>query len=334
MTQTTFPGTTDRRIDALLALLTDNAIIVISGAKIAREIGVTRLTVWRWIEKLRALGVRVKGHPRTGYQIEEVPDILTPTLLHRRLHPGSLGKRLYHFFKIDSTNSVAMALGEHGESHGTVVIAEEQTAGRGRAGHTWHSEKTNGIYMTVLLRPTISPQQAPLITLLAGLAVRDAIQEQTGLTPDLRWPNDLLFGRKKFCGILTEMNAEQDQIHFVAVGIGINVNHDHIPKELCKIATSLRIETKRAQSRIEIVARLLWHLDSYYNRFVTEGPEAIVTRFSEVSSFARGKRVRIETATETYTGTTAGLEPSGLLRVKREDGRTLPVIAGTLSEAD
>jgi BirA family biotin operon repressor/biotin-[acetyl-CoA-carboxylase] ligase len=227
-----------------------------------------------------------------------------------------------------------MALGEHGESHGTVVIAEEQTAGRGRAGHTWHSEKTNGIYMTVLLRPTISPQQAPLITLLAGLAVRDAIQEQTGLTPDLRWPNDLLFGRKKFCGILTEMNAEQDQIHFVAVGIGINVNHDHIPKELCKIATSLRIETKRAQSRIEIVARLLWHLDSYYNRFVTEGPEAIVTRFSEVSSFARGKRVRIETATETYTGTTAGLEPSGLLRVKREDGRTLPVIAGTLSEAD
>jgi BirA family biotin operon repressor/biotin-[acetyl-CoA-carboxylase] ligase len=334
MTQTTFPGTTDRRIDALLALLTDNAIIVISGAKIAREIGVTRLTVWRWIEKLRALGVRVKGHPRTGYQIEEVPDILTPTLLHRRRHPGSLGKRLYHFFKIDSTNSVAMALGEHGESHGTVVIAEEQTAGRGRAGHTWHSEKTNGIYMTVLLRPTISPQQAPLITLLAGLAVRDAIQEQTGLTPDLRWPNDLLFGRKKFCGILTEMNAEQDQIHFVAVGIGINVNHDHIPKELCKIATSLRIETKRAQSRIEIVARLLWHLDSYYNRFVTEGPEAIVTRFSEVSSFARGKRVRIETATETYTGTTAGLEPSGLLRVKREDGRTLPVIAGTLSEAD
>jgi BirA family biotin operon repressor/biotin-[acetyl-CoA-carboxylase] ligase len=334
MTQTTFPGTTDRRIDALLALLTDNAIIVISGAKIAREIGVTRLTVWRWIEKLRALGVRVKGHPRTGYQIEEVPDILTPTLLHRRLHPGWLGKRLYHFFKIDSTNSVAMALGEHGESHGTVVIAEEQTAGRGRAGHTWHSEKTNGIYMTVLLRPTISPQQAPLITLLAGLAVRDAIQEQTGLTPDLRWPNDLLFGRKKFCGILTEMNAEQDQIHFVAVGIGINVNHDHIPKELCKIATSLRIETKRAQSRIEIVARLLWHLDSYYNRFVTEGPEAIVTRFSEVSSFARGKRVRIETATETYTGTTAGLEPSGLLRVKREDGRTLPVIAGTLSEAD
>jgi BirA family transcriptional regulator, biotin operon repressor / biotin---[acetyl-CoA-carboxylase] ligase len=334
MSHSAFPGTTDRRIDALLALLADNAMIVISGAKIAREIGVTRATVWRWIEKLRALGVEVKGHPRTGYQIEKVPDLLTPKLLHRRLQSGALGKRIYHFFKIDSTNSVAMTLGERDEPHGTVVFAEEQTAGRGRAGHTWHSEKSNGIYMTVLLRPQISPQQAPLITLVAGLAVREAIIEQTGLTPDLRWPNDLLFGRKKFCGILTEMNAEQDRIHFVVVGIGINVNHERIPDELSKIATSLRIETRHAQSRVEIVARLLRHLDSYYNRFLAEGPEAIVARFSEVSSFARGKRVRIEAATETYTGTTEGLEPGGLLRVRRDDGRVLPVISGTLSEAN
>ncbi len=334
MTKASIPGTTDRRIDALLALLADNTMIVISGAKIAREIGVTRGTVWNWIVKLRALGVRVKGHTGTGYQIEKVPDILAPKLLHRRMHPGPLGKRIFHFFKIDSTNSVAMALGEQGEPHGTVVIAEEQTAGRGRAGHTWHSEKTNGIYMTVLLRPPIPPQQAPLITLTAGLAVRDAILEQTGLTPDLRWPNDLLFGRKKFCGILTEMNAEPDRIHYVAVGIGINVNHERIPDELSKIATSLRIETGHAQSRVEIVARLLRHLDSYYNRFLSEGPEAIVARFSEVSSYAKGKRVRIESPSETYTGTTEGLEPGGLLRVRRDDGRILPVIAGTLSEAD
>jgi len=118
------------------------------------------------------------------------------------------------------------------------------------------------------------------------------------------------------------------------VGIGINVNHERIPEALSEIATSLRIETGRAHSRVEIVARLLRHLDSYYNRFLTGGPEAIVKRFTEVSSFARGKRVRIESATETYTGTTEGLEASGLLRVRREDGRVLPVIAGTLSEAD
>jgi BirA family biotin operon repressor/biotin-[acetyl-CoA-carboxylase] ligase len=188
--------------------------------------------------------------------------------------------------------------------------------------------------MTALLRPPISPQHAPLITLVAGLAVRDAILEQTGITPDLRWPNDLLFGRKKFCGILTEMNAEQDQIHFVAVGIGINVNHERVPADLSEIATSLRLETGRVHSRVEIVARLLRHMDSYYNRFLTDGPAAIVSRFSDVSSYAKGKRVRIVTTTETYTGTTAGLEPGGLLRVRRDDGQTLPVIAGTLSEAE
>jgi len=134
MTQPTPTGTTDRRIDALLALLTDNAMIVISGSKIAREIGVTRFTVWRWIEKLRGLGVRVKGHPRSGYQIEKVPDVLVPKLLRKRLHQSPIGKRIHHFFKTDSTNSVAMRLGEQGEAHGTLVIAEEQTAGRGRGG--------------------------------------------------------------------------------------------------------------------------------------------------------------------------------------------------------
>jgi BirA family biotin operon repressor/biotin-[acetyl-CoA-carboxylase] ligase len=334
MTRTTLSETTDRRIDALLALLTDNAMIVISGAKIAREIGVTRVTVWRWIEILRALGVRVKGHPHSGYQIEKVPDVLVPKLLRKRLPQGPIGKRIHHFFKTDSTNSVAMRLGEQGEPHGALVIAEEQTAGRGRGGHTWHSEKTNGIYMTVLLRPPIPPHHAPLITMVAGLAVRDAILEQTGLAPDLRWPNDVLFGRKKFCGILTEMNAEQDRIHFVAIGIGINVNHVQVPEELAAIATSLRIETGRNHSRVEIVARLLRHLDSYYNRFMGEGAEPIVARFSEVSSYACGKRVRIATMTGTYTGTTDGLDPVGLLRVKRDDGRTLSVISGTLTEAD
>src|ERR1039458_1530759 len=145
MKQPTLPGATDRRIDALLPLLADNAMIVISGAKIAREIGVTRSTVWRWIEKLRALGLRVKGHPRSGYQIERVPDILAPRILRKRLLPGPFGKRIHHFFKTDSTNAVAMTLGEQGEPHGTIVIAEEQTAGRGRAGHTRQPEKNNGI---------------------------------------------------------------------------------------------------------------------------------------------------------------------------------------------
>ena len=333
MAAATIPGSTDKRIDALLTLLADNAMIVISGTKIAREIGVARSTVWKWTQKLRALGVRVKGHPRTGYSIERVPDVLAPELLRRRLRDTPFSKRIHHFFKIDSTNDVALRLGHAGEPHGAVVIAEEQTAGRGRAGRAWHSEKSSGIYMTVLLRPKISPVHAPLVTLLAGLAVRDAVLEQTGLEADLRWPNDLLLRGKKFSGILTEMHAEPDRVHFVIVGIGINVNHTRMPDELAAIATSLRIEAGGSHSRVELVAKLLRHLDSYYNRFLNEGPEPILARIAEVSSYARGKRVRITTASESYTGTTAGLEPSGLLRVRRDDGRTEVVLSGDVAEA-
>jgi BirA family transcriptional regulator, biotin operon repressor / biotin---[acetyl-CoA-carboxylase] ligase len=327
------PGTTDRRIDALLSLLADNPMIVISGQKIARQIGVSRSAVWRWSQRLRALGVQVKGHARTGYRIERVPDVLSPTLLRRRLRESVFSKRIYHFFKTGSTNEVAFDLGHAGEPHGAVVLAEEQTAGRGRAGRRWHSEKTSGIYLTVLLRPPISPMLAPLLTLVAGLAVRDAILEEIELAPDLRWPNDLLLAGKKFCGILTEMHAEPDRIHFVVVGIGMDVNHAAMPAELAGGATSLRMVTGKTHSRLEIVVRLLRHLETYYNRFLAEGPPPILARFTEVSGYARGRRVRISTAAESYAGTTDGLEPNGLLRVRRDDGRLEVVIAGDVSEA-
>jgi len=328
------PGTTDRRIDALLTLLAENSTIVISGAKIAKEIGVTRQQVWRWIEKLRALGVRVKGHPRSGYHIERMPDILVPQMLSHRLYGTPFARRIYHFFKIDSTNSVAMRLGESGEPHGTIVVAEEQTAGRGRAGRTWTSEKSAGIYCSILLRPPIPPAHAPLLTLVAGLAARDAAAEDLDTLPDIRWPNDLLVGGRKVCGILTEMHAEPDRIHYAVIGIGMNVNQSKMPEELSDIATSLRIETGKIHSRLELLIRLLRSVDRYYNQFLADGAAPIVRRFAEVSSYFKGKRVRITTSTETFTGTTAGLEPSGVLRVARDDGREIvPVLSGDVAEA-
>lgn len=326
-------GATDRRIDALLALLAENPMIVISGARIAREIGVTRSTVWRWVEALRGLGVKVRAHKGAGYRIERVPDVLVPKLLRRRLRGTPFARRILHYFCVGSTNDVAMQLGHAGEPHGTLVVAEEQTAGRGRVGRKWHSEKTSGIYMTVLLRPAIPPAQAPLLTLLAGLAVREAVAEQTGLAPDLRWPNDVLLDGKKLGGILTEMNAEPDRTHFVAVGIGINVNQAKFPEDLAATATSLRIATNQQHSRLELLVRLLGWLDRYYNQCMAGGSAPILERFAAVSSYAHGKRVRIATAAESFTGTTAGLEPTGVLRVKRDDGRVELLLAGDVREA-
>ena len=328
-----YPGSTDRHLDALLVLLADNPMITISGATIAKEAGVSRSTVWWWTQRLRSLGVQVKGQPGIGYRIERVPDVLSPSLLRRQLGRSPFAKRIYHFFKTGSTNSIAFEMGQAGEPHGTVVVAEEQTAGRGRSGRSWHSEKTSGVYMSVLLRPPISPLHAPVTTLLAGLSARDAVLEETGMEPDLRWPNDLLLGGKKCCGILTEMHAEPDRVQFLVTGIGVNVNHIRLPQEISGLATSLRLATGRIHSRLQLAVRLLGKLESYYNQFLTEGPAPIVQRFSEVSSFARGKRVRVLTPSESYTGLTEGLEPHGLLRVRRDDGRLETVISGDVAEA-
>ena len=324
---------TDRRIDKLLGLLSEHPMVVLSGAKIARQIGVSRSAVWRWVETLRALGVKIKGHPKAGYQLEKVPDILVPQLLQPRLKRTQFGRRIHHFFKINSTNAVAFRLAAAGEPHGTLVVAEEQTAGRGRLGRAWYSEKTTGIYLSLILRPPLGPQQAPILTLAAGLAARDAVAEVTGLIINLKWPNDLLVGGKKFCGILTEMHAEAQRIHHVIVGIGINVNHARLPKELELRATSLRLAGGRAYSRLEILLRLLGALDRYYNRLLAEGAAPLIARFLEVAPSAREQRVQVETPWEKFTGVTAGLDEGGLLLVCRDtDGRTVPVLAGDVTE--
>jgi len=326
------PGTTDRRLAALLTLLAENATIVISGARIAREIGVSRSTVWRWVERLRALDVKVKGHPRTGYFLEKVHDILTPDLLHARLKGRLFGKRIFHFFRTDSTNRVAMELGHAGEPEGAVVMAEEQTAGRGRAGRVWHSERGTGLYVTLLVRPRLSPAQAPLLTMLAGIAAHSAITAQIGVTPELKWPNDLLLNGKKIGGILTEMHAEPSQIRFVIIGFGINVNQEKFPDDLSTTATSLRHETSRSHSRLELLVRLLSEFETDYNRFLREGPAPVIEGFQRVSPFANGKRVRVDTGVHSYAGVTAGLSPEGLLLVKKYDGQTQAVIAGDVTE--
>lgn len=317
----------------LLTLLAENATIVISGARIAREIGVSRSTVWRWAERLRRLGVKVKGQPATGYFLEQVPDILTPNMLKQRLKGSLFGKRIYHFFKTDSTNRVALELGHGGEPEGAVVLAEEQTAGRGRAGRMWSSERAAGIYVTLLLRPKLAPVQAPLLTMMAGLSAHAAVEAVTGLAVDLKWPNDLIIGGKKVGGILTEMHAEPGQVRFVIVGIGLNVNQEKFPAELASIATSLRVEVGKTQPRIELLVRLLREFESDYNRMLREGVASVVKRFEVISSYAHGKRVRVTNGTESYLGTTAGLGPEGLLQVERDDGRVVTVIAGDVAEA-
>jgi BirA family biotin operon repressor/biotin-[acetyl-CoA-carboxylase] ligase len=325
-------GSTDRKIDKLIHLLVKNATVVVPGPKIAAQIGVTRSTVWMWIEKLRSLGVEIKGHPASGYQMVKIPDLLLPSLIQPKLGDNKIGFRLIHYFRTESTNNVALKLAAQGAPQGTVVSAEEQTAGRGRLGRAWYSEKSSGIYASLLLRPPLAPAAAPVLTLMAGVAAQRAVQLTTGLAVDIRWPNDLLVNGKKVCGILTEMQAELDRLHAVVLGIGINVNHVEMPAELKPIATSLRMETGRIWSRVHLLVALLEELEKHYTLLLEEGSTAITDRWAAVSTYARDKRIRVVSTAGEFLATTAGLEPTGALRVRFSDGREESLMTGEIAE--
>lgn len=310
----------------------EHATVVVSGTKIAEEISSSRSEVWRLIQQLRGLGVDVAGHPATGYQLRSVPDLLLPEILRPLVRGTIFDEDIHHFYKIGSTNTAAMAAAAEGAPEGSVFLAEEQTSGRGRGVNSWQSPRSTGIYCSVVLRPALPPSEVLTLSLAAGLAVQAAIQQvDTRVTVDLKWPNDGLIEGKKVCGILTEMNAEATRVRHIVVGIGLNVNQASFPKDLA--ATSLRLVTGSEWSRVELVAALLKSLDSEYRQMVSdpEAHESILRRFAENSSWALGKKVRIEENGSAFEGTTEGLDGRGFLRVQTAHG-TQTVLSGTVRE--
>jgi BirA family biotin operon repressor/biotin-[acetyl-CoA-carboxylase] ligase len=323
---------TDRRIDRLVSLLAKNATVVMPGAKLADGIGVPRSTIYHWVQGLRELGVEVRGIQNNGFQLRKLPDVLVPSLISPELGDNPIGHKIIHYFRTGSTNDVALSLVLEGAPHGIVVVAEEQMAGRGRFDRAWYSEKASGIYASVILRPALAPAAAPVLTLVAGLAAHHAVTEVTGLPADIRWPNDLLINRKKVCGILTEMSADIDRIHGVVLGMGLNVNHRQMPAELAAVGTSLRIEGGKTYSRVQLFVALLKKLQHYYCLLLEGGSAAVTERWALASSYASAKRVRVVTPSGDFLATTAGLDPGGALRVRRDNGQEEKLLAGEIVE--
>jgi BirA family transcriptional regulator, biotin operon repressor / biotin---[acetyl-CoA-carboxylase] ligase len=329
------PQRTDLRLGRIVRLLMENATVVVSGTKIAEEIGTGRSEVWRLVQQLRTLGVEIAGHPATGYQLKSVPDLLLPDMLAPSLKGTIFGadvhRNFHHYYKIGSTNLEAMESAAAGAPEGSVFVAEEQTAGRGRGAHQWESAASAGIYCSVVLRPSLPPSEALVLSLAAGLAVHSAVEQiDSGVLPDLKWPNDLLIKGKKFCGILTEMNAEPTRVRYIVVGVGINVNQAKFPVELQPIATSLRLVSGTEWSRVEVCAALLKSLDREYRDLLDkpDAHESILRRFQERSSTVRGRQVRVE-ENDKFEGVTEGLDPRGFLQVRTAEGlRT--VLSGTV----
>jgi len=310
----------------------EHATVVVSGTKIAEEISSSRSEVWRLIQQLRGMGVDVAGHSATGYQLRSVPDLLLPEILRPLVRGTIFDAHLHHFYKIGSTNTVAMTAAAEGAPEGSVFLAEEQTAGRGRGANSWQSPRSTGIYGSVILRPELPPADVLALSLAAGLAVQAAIREvDSRIEVDLKWPNDVLLNGKKVCGILTEMNAEATRVRYIVVGIGINVNQASFPKDLP--ATSLRLTTGSEWSRVELAGALLKSLDREYRLLAddAESKESILQRFAENSSWVLGKRVSIEENGGAFEGTTEGLDPRGFLQVRTPHGLQT-VLSGTVRE--
>ena len=224
------------------------------------------------------------------------------------------------FDEIDSTMFEAVRLAAVGAPHGSVVGADEQTAGHGRYSRAWHSEKDSGLYQTIILRLPMEPSQIPIVTMALGLATVAAIEHAAGIKCDLRWPNDVMIGDKKACGILVQLHGSA-----LVAGIGINVNQSEFPADVSTIATSLRIATKRTQSRESLLIHLLDQIETHCAIAVEQGIPAILKLFEQSSSYVTGRRVIVD---ETITGTTAGLTPEGFLKLIKDDGTPHTVLAG------
>jgi BirA family biotin operon repressor/biotin-[acetyl-CoA-carboxylase] ligase len=254
------------------------------------------------------------------------------TSVNRALIGTRFAHHLQHFASVDSTNTLLLAAASKGAPEGTVYIADEQTAGRGRGGHEWHSTAGDGLYVSVLIRAMLPIAQALWISLATGLAAQQAIHEATGLDIDIRWPNDLLIGSRKCGGILVETSVEGPTLRFAVIGIGINVNHSQLPSELAAIATSLRIETGHSHTREGVLTALLRALDFELTQLESDTP-GLLDRFTAASTWVRGKRVHVAEAGG-YTGITDGLDTHGFLQVAGDDGIRHTVLSGGVREAN
>lgn len=315
--------------EKILALLKD-ADGFLSGERISGQLGVSRAAVCKSVKKLREEGYAIESATNKGYRLLASPDLLTQGELLPLLATRYMGRRVYSYEVTDSTNRRAREEAERGAPHGSVFFAEEQTNGRGRLGRTWSAPRGAGVWMSVLLRPKLTPADIAQVTLLAGLATCIAIREVTGLPVAIKWPNDIVYEGKKLVGILTEMAAEEDRISALVVGIGVNVNNASFPMELKEKATSLLLAGGRRVSRKELAARILLRLEEEYERFLQHAADrAFLDRYAQHCATI-GSVVRVATGSEEFIGTAVGINETGALLVETGQG-VRPVLSGEVS---
>ncbi|MFJ7940182.1 biotin--[acetyl-CoA-carboxylase] ligase [Peribacillus sp. NPDC096622] len=293
----------------------------ISGQEIAEYIGCSRTAVWKHIEDLRSEGYSVEAVRKKGYRIISAPEKVSESEIQLGLETKTIGKMIHYQETVESTQKIAHQLANEGVQEGTLVVAEEQVSGKGRLMRSWHSPKFSGIWMSLILRPKIPIHEAPQLTLLAAVAVAQAIEDTTDLKPQIKWPNDILVNRKKVVGILTEMQAESDRIHSVIIGIGMNINQqlEDFPVELQEKASSLLIESGGTVSRSKVIQRALFRLENLYELYLDQGFMPIKDLW-ESYAISLGQVIKANTVNATIVGKALGITDSGVLLLEDEKG--------------
>lgn len=287
--------------------------------------------MWKAINQLKEAGYEIEAQQNKGYKLMAAPDLMTEAEIKSLMHTDWVAKEVLYFDTIDSTNTKAQELAEKGYPSGTLVVADKQESGKGRRGRSWVSPSGTGIFMTLMIKPDINPNNASMLTLVAALAVAKAITSVTGEEALIKWPNDIVVNGKKVCGILTEMNAQFDYINHIVVGIGINVHNESFPEEISQMASSLMIEAggKRFH-RAQIIAETMSYFEQYYDTFLkTQDLSALVREYDELL-VNRNKSVRVLDPKEPFDGKAMGITPKGELIVDTWESRKL-VSSGEVS---
>lgn len=293
----------------------------VSGQKLADELQVSRTMIWKHLKSIEEDGYVVEAIKKKGYVLQSIPDLVSPEQITPKLDTEQLGRNLEYYTTCLSTQIIAADKARGDAPHGTVVIAEEQTAGKGRLDRSWNSTANKGIWMSVIIRPAISPEHAAQFTLVSAVAITQAIQEVTKLTPQIKWPNDILINGKKVTGILTELQADMDIVHSIIIGIGVNVNQeiDAFEESIQSIATSLSMEMGREVDRSLLVAKILYYLEKYGNLYVEKGFQPIKILW-ESYNCTIGNRIRATMLRETLEGVALGITDNGVLELKLDNG--------------
>ena len=319
--------------DQLLIHLKEGKGTWVSGEFLGGKMAISRSAIWKHISALKDDGYVIESSRKKGYLLRRTTDSLNPNEIQYGLNTEIFGKRdIFYFRDTDSTNVRAEDSANEGAPEGAIVVAETQSLGRGRRGRSWFSPPGDGIYVSIILRPRLSPNEAPKLTLMASVAAAETLLSLTPTSVNIKWPNDILIGGRKVAGILTEISADMDRIHYVIVGLGVNVNipAESFPPEIRDSATSIFMETGRGYSRIRILQSYLESFEAHYETFNTEGFEPVMNRWRQLTD-VMGKRITVDLINRTYTGVVLDVDDDGFLILQDNKGALMKIVSGDVT---